>query len=244
MSTINERVRIVKDYYFQPEHGSVKAFAKAMNENPKKVSNWMVDGYSVKDTPIRSIMLAFPDVRYEWLAFGEEPMLKSQIADGLFIPLPIKNDLAVVLENDYMMAELKDLETAAGKLWKNGVDIQLLPKSKRRLVSREYEKGNYLVVRVHGHSMDDGTKRSIMDDDEILIRQSFESIVSLPIRHKLFVINTIDGSVVKQILKIDTDKKQIICHSFNPNYPDYEINFDALIQIFTVEIKVKSKIIF
>lgn len=151
-------------------------------------------------------------------------------------------EVTPVPEDDYMMVEFEDLETAAGKL--GGSDLLVLPERKRRLVPKEYKKGNYLVVRVHGHSMDDNTKRSISEGEELLIKECFESDFNLPIRNKLFVIVTNEGSVIKQIKEIDKKNEVIICHSFNPNWEDYPVSFNEIIQLFTVEKKVKSNIIF
>lgn len=141
-----------------------------------------------------------------------------------------------------MMVEYVDLETAAGVLG-GGVDFD--PNEKNtRLIPIEYEKGHYLVLRVSGESMNDGTSRSLKDGDEILVRLWQESIQYLPIKKRLFVINTNDGSVVKQIINIDYDEKYVTLHSFNSEYEDYNVCFEDIIQVFTVEKVVKSKIEF
>ena len=109
---------------------------------------------------------------------------------------------------------------------------------------REYKDGNYLVVRINGDSMDDGTKRSISDNDEVLIRLYTDTLDTLPMHNKLFVITTRSGYIIKQITKIDQKKQQITCHSFNPLYPDQFVDFENILQIFTVEKIVNSKIRF
>lgn len=154
----------------------------------------------------------------------------------------IKNEIIPVPEEDYMLVEFEDLEATAGTL--GGNDLSVLPEKKTRLVPKEYGRGHFLVVRVHGHSMDDNTKRSISQGEELLIKQCFESDFNLPIRNKLFVIVTNEGSVVKQIKEIDRENKRIICHSFNPNWEDYPVYFHEILQIFTVEKKVRSSINF
>ena len=154
------------------------------------------------------------------------------------------DEIMGVPENDYMMVEFQDLEVAAGRIGMGGGDISFLPETKKRLLPKEYAKGYYLVVRIHGHSMDDGTKRSISEGEELLIREFQDSLLNLPIRSKLFVIVTNEGSVVKQIKKIDTENKVLVLHSFNPTWDDYTVNFDEVLQIFTVEKKVKANIIF
>lgn len=240
METINDRIRIIKDYYFKPSHGSRKRMAELLNESPNKVGNWMIKGYPVGREVLDKITKAFPDVNYEWLATGKEDMLKNHITspynsnyvgDGT-VDIPLKY---------FMLIEFVDLETATGILWKKENDV---PISSKRVVLSENDNGNYLVARVHGHSMDDGTKRSICEDDELLIKQFLDSYKLLPIRQKLFVICTLGGSVIKQIMKIDFDRQAIICHSFNANYPEYEIRFSEILQLFTIEKKIQSKIFF
>ena len=92
--------------------------------------------------------------------------------------------------------------------------------------------------------MDDGTKRSLSDGEEILIRQFEDRMENLPIRNKLFVIVTNEGAVVKQVKNINKEEKKITCHSFNPQWEDYTIEFSDVLQIFIVEKKVSSKIVF
>jgi hypothetical protein len=41
----------------------------------------------------------------------------------------------------------------------------------KRPVPKEYLNGGYLVIRVDGDSMDDGTKRPLSDGDELLVKE-------------------------------------------------------------------------
>lgn len=204
-------------------------------ENESSFSAVVNEKNPLAEKHILKISELFPNINTDWLMAGKGEMLKSHRNK-------IKNEVTAVPEDDYMMVEFEDLETAAGKL--GGGDVSVLPERKRRLVPKEYKKGNYLVVRVHGHSMDDGTKRSISEGEEVLIKECYENDFNLPIRNKLFVIVTNDGSVIKQIKEINKDEQYIVCHSFNPNWEDYTVNFSEILQVFTVEKKVKSNIIF
>lgn len=227
--TISEKIKIVRDEFC---NGSNTEFAKIMGEKPNTTSNWINRGASPDIG--EAVLLKFPEVSRAWMLADEGNMLNSTEKE--------KNNVTPVPEDDYMMVEFEDLETAAGKLGCG--EISVLPEKKTRLVPREYEKGDYLVVRVHGQSMNDGTGRSIYEDDELLIKQYYDSHLNMPIRTKLFVITTREGSVVKQITKVNKESNTITCHSFNPLYEDYEIGIEELLQVFTVEKKVKSKIIF
>jgi phage repressor protein C with HTH and peptisase S24 domain len=155
-------------------------------------------------------------------------------------------EVSPVAEQNYMIVEYADLAVSAGMLGGDFSEafVESLPETHKRLIPREYNEGNYLVVRVNGDSMDDGSKRSLSDDDEILIRLWTDPIDTLPIRSKLFVLTTCSGHIVKQITKIDHKKQQFTCHSFNPLYPDQIVDFDEVIQLFTVEKIVNSKIRF
>lgn len=84
-----------------------------------------------------------------------------------------------------MMVEYVDLRASAGRL--GGADVSQLPETHRRLVPREFDNGGFLIVRVDGDSMDDGTKRSLSDGDEVLIKERIDcKIDELPIK-KLYL---------------------------------------------------------
>ena len=205
---------------------------------------------------IQEIATTFPDINKEWITDNKGTMFLSDNAlingkdlNHSISKVKSKNgteEVSPVAEQNYMMVEYADLAVSAGMLGGDFSEafVESLPETHRRLIPREYNEGNYLVVRVNGDSMDDGSKRSLSDDDEILIRLWTDSIDTLPIRSKLFVLTTRSGHIVKQIIKIDHKKKQITCHSFNPLYPDQIVDFDEVIQLFTVEKIVNSKIRF
>ena len=133
--------------------------------------------------------------------------------------------------DSYMMVEYEDLATSAGYLGIN--NLHVLPDTKKRLVPKEFERGKYLVVRVDGHSMEDGSSMSIPDGTEILIRQiNLDPNTKLPIRNNLFVVVSKDGVVLKQIIEHNIEEGYIRCHSYNPNFRDYIIPLTDVLQIF------------
>lgn len=38
-----------------------------------------------------------------------------------------------------------------------------------------------------------------------------------------FVLDTVNGIVIKNVFPCNIDKKQVVCHSINPDYPDYNV---------------------
>lgn len=143
----------------------------------------------------------------------------------------VKMEVKPVPYNNYMMVEYAQLSTAAGRL--GGENPANLPDTKVRLVPKEFDNGNYLVVEVDGDSMDDGTSISIPDGTEILVKEYYlNNGDKLPIRGNLFVIVTTEGTVFKQIVEHNIEQGYIVCHSYNPKYKDYKILLEDILQIF------------
>lgn len=235
---ISLRNRITKD-----QQQAFKQYEALLSQGETIVTNELIE----------DIITTFPDINKEWITDNKGPMfLTDEESIGKDITHTIGNlkskngtaEVTPIPEQSYMMVEYADLAVSAGMLGGDFSEafVESLPETHKRLIPREYREGNYLVVRVNGDSMDDGTKRSLSDDDEILIRLWTDGMDTLPIHNKLFVLTTRSGHIVKQITKIDRKKQQITCHSFNPLYPDQFVDFEEIIQVFTVEKIVNSKI--
>lgn len=216
--SINSRIKKIRTEFF---NDSNTEFAKALNKSTQYTSNLTSDGKSVGKNVIESLTSIIPNLNVTWLLTGEGDMLK------------IKSEITPKAESDYMMVEYVDLRASAGRL--GGADIDLLPETHIRLVPKEYKNGGFLVVRVDGDSMDDGTKRSLCDGDEVLIKEKKDfQVKDLPIKKTVFVITSREGNVLKQIKEINTEEGYIICHSFNPIYPDFKMELSDIYQIFIV----------
>lgn len=211
---IKERIKI----YIKYLGISVREFEKRIGKSNGYVNNIV---NTITADVIVSISKEFIDLNVTWLLTGEGEMLN------------IKNEITPKPEGDYMMVEYVDLRASAGRL--GGADIDLLPETHIRLVPKEYKNGGFLVVRVDGDSMDDGTKRSLCDGDEVLIKEKKDfQVKDLPIKKTVFVITSREGNVLKQIKEINTEEGYIICHSFNPIYPDFKMELSDIYQIFIV----------
>lgn len=222
MSEIKDRIQMILDYY-----GISQAeFAKRANLSTGYANN---PGKTVTVGTREKISNAFPDINMVWFQTGVGKMT-TEIQE--VVPVP---------EDAYMMAEFAILNGKGGRL--GGADVANLPETKTRLVPREYEKGNYLVVKITGNSMNDGTDRSISDGDDILIRElEPDEWDDLPIRTRLFVITSREGNVIKQITEVNKEDGYIMCHSFNSSYEDFKINFSDIYQIFVVYKIVQKQI--
>lgn len=217
-----ERIQLIMDREGLNKNSFSKQIGLSSNVTITRLINEKRDA---SPETCRKIVLRFPQYNYEWVLKGQGEMLNNNI--------PIHDEVTAVPEGDYMMVEYVDLRASAGVL---GVgDVTQLPDTHKRLVPKEYAKGGFLVVRVDGDSMDDGTKKSLSDGDEVLIYEHVENhIENLPIHKTLFVITTLNGNVLKQIKEINKEDNYILCHSFNSDYEDFKIKFDDICQIFIV----------
>ncbi|MEJ7610630.1 MAG: helix-turn-helix domain-containing protein [Ferruginibacter sp.] len=101
-------------------------------------------------------------------------------------------------------------------------------------------RGEYISFEVKGDSMDDGTANAIQEGDIItgrrLDRAHWRSKLHLK-KFSDFVIVSMNGIVVKEIIDHNTDTGILVCHSLNNDkkqYPDFDLSFDKVIQIFNV----------
>ena len=225
---IHDRIRsLINEHY-----PSLKTFSEVIGETPATVNNWVSGKRNIGMDVINKVIAAIPNTDVNWLLTGEGSMLKSK-----------RSNVTPVEEGHYMMVEYADLRASAGIL--GGSDITQLPETHKRLVPREFDNGNFLIVRVDGDSMDDGTKRSLSDGDEVLIKEKIDyKIDELPIKKALFVITTREGNVLKQIAEVNMEEGYILCRSFNPDprFDDFKIYFDNIYQIFIVCKKTQSQI--
>lgn len=244
MTSGTERSNLIKEAFaLLKSRGLVhtqRDLGKAVNRAEASISKIMKGDESYY-TPsfISDLNSAFGGIfNEEYLLGGGGTLLKEQLEDA---QSHIVNEVSPVPEENYIMVEYADLRVSAGLL--GGGDVAQLPETHRRLLPREYEKGKYLVVRIDGDSMYDGTSRSLVDGDEVLVKEVEGDIrEGLPIKNSLFVITTRDGNVVKQILEINRKDEYIVCHSFNPRYNDYKIPFEEILQIFIVRKFVAKQI--
>ena len=196
--TIKERLMV----FLKHKNIGQNAFEKKVGWSTGYINNVKS---SIGADKISSLIKEYPLLNLEWLFTGEGEMIKQ----------PVRNEVEAVPEDKYIMAEYADLRSFAGRL--GGSDIEQLPETHKRLLPREYEKGNYLVVRVSGDS-------------------------NLPIRNRLFIITAREGNVLKQIKEVNKEKRYIVCHSFNTSFEDFTLNFDDIYQIFVIYKIVQKQI--
>lgn len=103
-------------------------------------------------------------------------------------------------------------------------------------------KGVYKAIEVRGDSMDDGTAESFQPGDIVLGRLIQRHLWRDRLRLKrIFVINHMDGMVIKQVVAHNTEKAEITLHSLNEQYEDYTISLNDVREIYHVIKQLKNR---
>lgn len=146
--------------------------------------------------------------------------------------------------SDFMETEYLPIEAQAGYL--DCLETQTMPKLDTMLISKEFEKGDYLIIEIKGDSMNDGSPRSILDGDKLLCKELSRDhwTNKLHFNQYIFVIVSHDGIVCKQITGHNTASGEITCHSWNPLYKDYVLNLENVYKLFYVKKIVERRIKF
>lgn len=188
---------------------------------------------------LNNVLNAFPELNRDWLLFGEGSMLRTSP------PAPFKkiteSEVEAVSVDSYTEVPFFDLAASAGLPRGEGSAGWL----DTRLVPRQYAGAEFFVVRISGDSMDDGSSRSLCDGDEVVVKfEPVDMANGLPIRTKLFVVDTLEGAVVKQIIELNHSEGYVVLHSFNPLYPDYRVSLSEVRGFYSVQIFTQKRIRF
>lgn len=122
--------------------------------------------------------------------------------------------------------------------WGDAEYLEELPQ--HAIITDKPVMGEYISFEVAGDSMDDGSSKSIQNGDIVTGRKIERSLWKNKLHLKKFtdfVIVTLDGILIKQILNHDTTNGKITCHSLNADkkeYPDFELSLTKVMQIFNI----------
>ncbi len=166
------------------------------------------------------------------------------IAQKLDVPVSIfftKNQEAEILTNMHCV-EVPIVPVYAYASFLHGHDdteyMDSLP-TMSVILDRKYGKDGFLIFEVKGNSMDDGTNRSLLDGDKILVKELDSDCCRTKLKTDdgfFVIIHRTDGVVVKQIVEHKVEEGIICCHSINPSpqYHDFEIDLREVSRIFKV----------
>lgn len=185
-------------------------------DNPKKL----------RKPTIVKIRTAFPEYNIDWILYNQgfkhdnkTPKNKTAEANPIY--------------QDIIQVPIVEKRARAGYP-SAFTDPEYIESLRKIHVPKQYEKGNYLVFEIDGNSMDDGSKRSICNNDAVLCKELDRDRWKEKLFYNkyLFIIVTADDVVCKQITNHNISTGIINCHSFNPAYEDFELNLNEIYQLF------------
>lgn len=191
---------------------------------------------------LNNVLNEFPELSRDWLLFGEGEMLKKTAPLSDSVRARLRSESVEPVPADaYTEVPFYDLSATAGLPRGEGSAGWL----DTRLVPRQYAGAEFFVVRISGDSMDDGSSRSLCDGDEVVVKfEPVDMANGLPIRTKLFVVDTLEGAVVKQIIELNHSEGYVVLHSFNPLYPDYRVSLSEVLGFYSVQIFTQKRVRF
>ena len=226
MPELNLRVRSLINYY---SDGNVSDFVKKTgipHQNLNRCFN--IDSRNHKyPEPSKDILSAiltgYPEVSPDWLLTGNGAMFKGSVKRRVVIDTVTDAPIVSQYAHAGYLGGYSDPEY---------LNIQPVYYAKRK-----YTPGNYVAFEVIGDSMDDGMKRSIEPGSLVLGRELYHEHWKNKLRQgEVFIIvHRTDGISIKEITKHEVDKGVITCHSWNPEYDDYDLFLDDVLQLFYVK---------
>lgn len=227
-----DRIKAILDYY----NLSASAFAKIIGVKTVQAVYDLTSGktQTISLSMGGKILSCYPELSKSWLLTGEGEMLKSTPKRPAF------ESNATLSDNNYVEVEFVDLRASAGM--QSGFSVDQHSDRVTRLVCIEDDDpSKYIVVRVNGISMDDGTARSISEGAELLAKR-VERLEDMRIRTRLYCIFSQSGDVIKQVSEVNAKEGYLKCHSFNPAYEDFTIPLEEIFHIFEIKSEINRPI--
>jgi len=116
-------------------------------------------------------------------------------------------------------------------------DVEYIEQQPVYIATKKFSNGNYVAFEIRGDSMEDGQRHAIYNADVVLGRELVRDYWKCKIHHpKTFVIvHRTKGIICKEIIDHDVEHGIITCHSFNPEYSDFELDLKDIVQLFYIK---------
>lgn len=194
--------------------------AKSLSQKKFEATADLSNGYvnNLKSAPSSTIMQkifgAFPDINEHWLMTGEGTMLKPSTVESSsmvsvetrpYIPFPVAaGELSGVGADGVMAAQMEQMAV-----------VPFLP---------PYD----VTTQVVGDSM----RPRFLSGDIIALRDITKAGDFFQ-NGKVHVLDTAQGYVLKAVT-LDKAHSRFICHSLNPDFPDFEVSTEDVYHVFLV----------
>lgn len=230
---VTQRIKVLIDKYAE---GSVRKFSTLINLASSQKLNRLfnLDTRNGKYPEpsfdiIACIANMFPKTNINWLISGiGDPVINGDKSNEV-VPKSIDKESVTT-------APLISQYAHAGYL-KGFSDNEFLEAQPLYVAKRKYSGGQYVAFEVRGDSMDDNTKQAICHGDVVLGRELYQHYWTAKLHTpKVFiVVHKYDGICIKEVVDHDLQTGVITCHSFNPNYEDFQVNLSDIMQLFYIK---------
>jgi len=178
---------------------------------------------------IFDIITAFPDINPAWVVKGVGNIFLTNGKANGAIPKSVDKDSVTT-------APLISQYAHAGYM-KGYADEDYLEAQPMYVAKRKYSGGKYIAFEIRGDSMDDGSKRAICHGDVVLGRELYRHYWTskLHVPMVFIIVHKQDGIVIKEVVDHNLETGIITCHSFNPEYEDFNVNLDDVMQLFYIK---------
>ncbi|MDV3537865.1 hypothetical protein CMU94_01855 [Elizabethkingia anophelis] len=229
MNTIGERI----EYLMKLEDIDTKMISELTGIVYSNMRRYLTGDVNIPINTLELLVRHFPDWNLNWIIKGVgEPKLGINVKSEL---IESNNDPIIYGEDadGYVWLETKKIpEKAALSLVSNYFDDEYYNGlEKGRVRVKKEHKGEYYEVDCVGDSMNDGTYRSILDKDRLLVRDVKRQYWKNKLHnHKwdlFYFLHNERRAIVKQVKSHNPETGEIVLHSWNPNkeeFPDFTIN--------------------
>lgn len=220
------------------ENGKKAGFARAVGITAQGVGDLLK---GAKGGPsfavLQNILMAYSDVREEWLLFGRGPMLKSQEAPRPLQAMPGESDekVLVVDQEGNALAPIINYKVAASY---NGYQSQeyFEQLDTLSLPPMLVKRGRHMVFPVIGDSMEP----TIQDKDYVLCKYIPKSEWQYINKSTVCVIvSTTHGLQLKR-LTLEPHRQIIRCRSDNKRHLSYVLEWEEVLEIWQFEWRLTS----
>ena len=164
----------------------------------------------------RNINKVYPELNIEWLITGKGEMLNSNVVlnrnTGSTVTL-----LPIAAQGGTPDSFVSQVETYACEMIVSPVrDVTLAVTVNGDSMSPEYPNGSKVFVQ----------------------RVNEKSFIEWG---ATYLLNTVNGAVIKNVIPVKDDDTKIICRSINPNFADFPVNVSDILEWYRVRCCVKIK---
>lgn len=206
---------------------NAKAFSERLGYDRPQIIYDIQKGKTkkVSDDLSNKILSVFPEVNKVWLLTGEGEMLQEQS--------PAEDIAEESIDREYT-TYLLPLSAMAGQLSGLATDGVFLSECEK-IISPI--KGVDFAITIHGDSM----HPEYPSGSRILIKKINPSIFIE--WGKVYVLDTDNGVVVKEIHKCENKENYITCHSINPDpkFADFDVNINEIHGMYRVLMCLSAK---